>query len=169
MILELIFIGSLMWRAERTGNDKADWWVKARLMLKQDEGVRHFPYQDTEGNWTIGVGRNLTANPLSIKTIRMMLDEDIEKAIVGACNIFGQQLFDSWSDARQHAITNLVFNLGESGFRQFHRTIAAIKENRWDLAAQYLMESKWARQVKGRAHRIVELVRNETYQGYVDI
>lgn len=165
MIVELlIWSAATMITSERLyDNENAEWWAKARIMLRQDEGVRYFPYRDTTGHLTIGVGRNLEAKPLSISIVRSMLDEDITAAITSACNIFGQDTFDSWSGPRQHAIVNMIFNLGETGFRRFHSTIEAIKLGEWDTAAKHALASKWAKQVKSRAHRIVELMVNEKY------
>lgn len=152
-----------MLRDMKTEEENASWWATARIMLKQDEGIRYYPYKDSEGHWTIGVGRNLEAIPVSINIIREMLDEDIQRAITSACSIFTPKVFDSWSPARQHAIMNMIFNLGEAGFRGFTHMIEAIKRGDWDDAAIEALRSKWAKQVGSRAERIIELLVNEKY------
>jgi lysozyme len=35
-------------------------------LLAYDEGSESMPYQDTNGIWTVGIGHNLEANPLSV-------------------------------------------------------------------------------------------------------
>ena len=139
------------------------WWERARNILIYDEGVRRKPYKDTVGKLTIGVGRNLDDVPLTNATIYQMLDEDITKAIEAACKIFTQPVFDSWSEARQHAIVNMIFNLGETRFRLFFNMIGAIKLNNWSEAAEHALASKWAKQVGSRSQRIVALLRDEKY------
>lgn len=139
------------------------WWETARKMLVQDEGIRRFPYKDTTGNWTIGIGRNLEATPLSNAVIYEMLDEDIERAVGAACSIFGSDVFDGWSAARQHAVINMLFNLGEGGFLKFERTIECMKNGDWKAAASHALDSLWAKQVGTRAHRIAALLADEHY------
>jgi GH24 family phage-related lysozyme (muramidase) len=88
-----------------------------------------------------------------------MLEEDIAIAYDSAVNIFGADVIGSWTVARQHAILNLVFNLGETKFRQFKRTIAAIHANDWVAAGDFLLDSLWAKQVKKRSERVVFMVK----------
>lgn len=139
------------------------WWQTARNLLIYDEGVQRKPYRDTVGKLTIGVGRNLDDVPLSNDTIYQMLDEDICKAVNSATKIFGQQQFDSWSEPRQHAIVNMIFNLGEPKFSQFYNMLGAIRNGDWATAAQHALDSRWAKQVGKRAERIVALMRDEKY------
>ncbi len=47
--------------------------MSERNQLIQDEGLRLTPYRCTAGKWTIGVGRNLEDNPLSVDEINDLL------------------------------------------------------------------------------------------------
>ncbi len=140
-------------------------------MLRVDEGYEAQPYKDTLGYWTIGVGhfigRDLYKMALSDRVIRAMLEEDIETAWADVVKIFGE-LVDQWTYPRQLALLNLSFNLGGSKLSQFHNTIAAIKENRWEDAATHLGKSLWAKQVKSRSVRVIHMVRTgELHADYI--
>ncbi len=130
----------------------------AREQLKSDEGLRLKAYTDTEGHLTIGYGRNLE-NGISHAAAELMLSEDIVIACDDCLKVFGDD-FLSYSPRRQAALINMLFNLGLKRFQKFQQTIAFIKQGRWEKAAAAALESKWATQVKGRAVRVAEALRN---------
>lgn len=142
----------------------------AAKMLRLDEGYESQPYKDSLGFWTIGVGhflgKDLHKFKLSDNVIKAMLEEDIDIAWQDVIKIFGA-LADLWTYPRQLALLNLSFNLGGAKLSQFHNTIAAIKEDRWEDAANHLSRSLWAKQVKSRAGRVIHMVRTgELHKDY---
>lgn len=130
-----------------------------RMQLIRDEGVKKHPYTDTVGKLTIGVGRNLSDNGLSDEEVMMLLGNDIDEAARVAVRIYGVE-FDSFTANRQAAIINMIFNLGESNYREFKKMIAAIKRGDWNGAANEASHSLWYSQVGLRAIRLVEMLRN---------
>lgn len=48
---------------------------KVALRIMKDEGVRTSVYDDGKGNWTIGVGRNLSGNGISIAELKAIVGE----------------------------------------------------------------------------------------------
>ena len=54
---------------------------------------------------------------------------------------------------------NMVFNLGQGGFMKFRNTIKHISNEEFDDAADGMLDSLWARQVKGRAVELAEMMR----------
>lgn len=137
--------------------------------LRADEGVRPYAYDDatgmtvrtlpTGGNLTIGIGRNLSARGLSDKEIDFLLQNDLWLTYQAAKQVFPD--FDSYSQSRRAGLLNLLFNLGPGRFIKFKNTIKAIREGRWDGAANHLMDSDWYRQVQqSRRERIVTQIRN---------
>lgn len=158
-----------------------DFLAKVEAVLIHDEGDFAEPYLDSEGNWTIGVGRYIGKSLQNIrlsKQVRLlMLQEDIEGAIQIALRIFPEQAFCSWTEARQVAILSLIFNMGEGndlrGFRSFKKFIAACLREDWETAGAELRSSKWARQVdpkmidgKGRDDRLITALVNNTLDSY---
>lgn len=123
--------------------------------LIKHEGVKLKPYRDTAGVLTIGVGHNLEEG-VSHSTVMQMLDEDIDTAAIDAKKLFPN--LSSFSANRQAAIIELVFNMGLGTFSKFTSTIAAIHNESWQQAADHLLDSLWAKQVKGRANDIATMI-----------
>lgn len=131
----------------------------ARLMLTHDEGVRLVPYRDSTGHLTIGVGRNLETRGITHATASQMLDEDIERCEEAAERIFGP-LWAEIHPVRQLGILNMIFNLGEEGFKKWTPTIALMIANRWQEAADRIAyhNPKYREQVGTRVDRIATMI-----------
>jgi len=132
-----------------------------REILKDDlilhEGYRSKPYTDTVGKITIGVGYNLDDNGLPSKIIEELLDMTMTEAIKDAESFIRN--FDSLSDNRKAVLANMAFNLGLNRFKGFKRLRAAVETGQFDLAAQEMLNSHWARQVGKRATYLAEKMR----------
>ena len=120
--------------------------------LPIDEGLRKFPYMDTVGKITIGVGRNLSDVGLHDGEIALLLDNDLNAAESAAVELFPN--FDQLSDARKAVVINMAFNLGKAGLAAFQNTIRNVVDGRWNDAATAMLQSKWAQQVGARAQRL---------------
>ena len=131
-------------------------------MLSAEEGRKQFPYRCPAGKLTIGVGRNIEDRGVSNATIDQMLAEDIDLFLQVAADIFGP-LFADFTENRQLAILNMLFQLGESRFRMFKETIKAIKSKDWDAAAAHAGASAWAKQTPQRAARVINMLRTDQY------
>ena len=144
---------------------------KLEQMLIIDEGIRLLPYQDTLGNWTVGIGHLLLGGfdpfrPLSLHAVADLLAGDIEIAYKGALRCVGSAL-TTLEVPRQHAIINMVFNLGETKFKLFHRTLDGIRNKNWNHVGNCLGQTRWFSQVKNRAVRVVDTIRHGVYaKGY---
>lgn len=103
-------------------------------MLRAEEGVRRYAYDDRtgepvmapRGKLTIGVGRNIQEKPLSDAAIDFLLAEDITDCWETALSIFED--FLSWKEGRQLAVIGMIFQLGAHGFLGFRQTIKAMRE-----------------------------------------
>lgn len=119
--------------------------AKLALDLIRDEGERMKMYVDSRGFRTIGVGHNLESKPLSQKAVRVILDDDIADAEMDL-----DKHCPWWrllNDVRQRVLCNMCFNMGITTLLTFKRTLAAIEGHNFDLAAEFMMESLWSRQV----------------------
>lgn len=130
-------------------------------MLVQHEGMRTKPYEDTVGELTIGVGRNLDSMGLSHDEIYYMLKNDIRRCEEELTNSF--RWFSKLDVVRQHAMINLCFNLGISRLRKFKRALAAMEANDFEEAADEFLDSKWAQQVGQRAMEVTYMIRFGEY------
>jgi len=130
-------------------------------MLIRHEGKRSLPYECSAGKITIGVGRNLEDNPLTEDEIMYLLRNDIAK-FEKELNQYGW--YRMMDPVRQDACLNLMFNIGNTRFRQFRRMIKAFENRDYDLAADELLDSKYALQVGARANELSEIIRTGKYQ-----
>lgn len=133
--------------------------------LRRDEGVEYKPYKDTVGIWTVGVGHNLQAKPIDKKgwtypltdaQVDELLSEDLSEVFAGL-----DKKLPWWrklSYVRQRVLANMAFNLGIDGLLQFKNTLAYVQSGDYKNAAQGMLASKWATQVKGRATRLAEMM-----------
>ncbi len=132
------------------------WKDTLREQLNRHEGRRRFPYKDTKGILTIGVGRNLEANGLRPDEMDYMLTNDIRDAEHDARLLV--QNFDSLSDNRKAVVVNLVFNMGLDTFSKFKNTIRLINAGQFQEAADALRDSFWYKQVGNRAVELTHLM-----------
>lgn len=126
------------------------------MQLRVDEGDKQFPYTDTVGKLTIGVGHNLTDNGLSQRIRDLILEEDMGIAETLARTLLPN--FDVLTDARKAVVCNMAFNLGRR-LMGFAETLAAIRDERWDDAATAMLDSKWAQEIGDRATRLAKAMR----------
>lgn len=123
-----------------------------RTALIRDEGIRLKPYVDTVGKLTIGVGRNLTDRGLSPNEVQILLDNDldiVEKEVRKAI-----PWYVDLDEPRQEVLLNMAFNLGTPTLLTFKRFLVAAERGDHLTASEMMLDSKWARQVKGRALRL---------------
>ncbi len=143
-----------------------EWMARARKQLTYDEGKTNKPYRCPAGKLTIGVGRNIEDSGISDATVDQMLDEDITKARIQACEFFG----DDWhkmKPERQLGIPNMIFNMGIGAFKRFKKMIAAILANDSAAIKVHGQNSLWFKQVKNRGPRVLSLIADnkDTYPG----
>jgi lysozyme len=125
-----------------------------QLLVEQivrHEGLRLHPYVDSVGIVTIGVGRNLTDVGISSQEAYLLLDHDLDDAIIDLASF---PWFTGLGTIRQRALIDLRFNLGPTRFRTFRRMLAAVAAGDYPRAADEMRDSKWATQVHDRAIRL---------------
>lgn len=122
--------------------------MKAIDLIIKHEGKKLYPYRDSVGKLTIGVGHNLDDNGLSNRVVEMILKEDINSAIEELDDIFDN--WDELPEIVQAVMIDMMFNLGYNRFIKFKKMIAAIKNHDYKKAAEEAKDSKWCKQVKSR-------------------
>jgi lysozyme len=130
--------------------------------LKRHEGLELSPYKDTVGKLTIGYGRNLDDVGISEKEAEFMLRNDIAIAITEADKAF--DWLQNLNDARKDVVYNMVFNMGLPRFKGFKKMIAALERNYFAVAADEMMDSRWAQQVGIRALELQNQMLTGKYQ-----
>lgn len=133
--------------------------VREQLII--DEGLRLIPYHDTAvpPKLTIGVGRNLEDVGISKDEALYLLDNDIKRAVQDLDDSPSLKWWRGMTEMRQNVLVNMCFNLGLGGLLKFKKALAAMEGGRYDDAADEMRDSAWAKQVGGRAVRLVSLMR----------
>lgn len=136
-------------------------YVKLQEDLIRDEGLKLRRYLCPAGCPTIGVGHKIVPRDgdmewVSLRRAGSLLEYDIAMAMEGVEDIF--ESFPSFSENRQRALINMMFNLGTTRFKMFVKMISAIAAEDWAQASEEIRESRYYRQVGPRAERTREAV-----------
>lgn len=129
---------------------------KLKSDLERDEGFRSKPYRCSQGKLTIGIGRNLEDVGITRKEADMLLTNDIMAAEKDVKALFPN--YEALGDARKLVLLNMMFNLGKSRLADFRKFRAAVQGQDFNTAALEMLDSLWARQVKGRAIELAEMM-----------
>lgn len=124
-------------------------------MLIRHEGMRATPYIDSVGVQTIGIGHNLH-KPLSHAAIMHIFKDDVADAKNDCLHAF--PWFADLDETRQWVLINMCFNLGLPRLQKFHQFLTAVEQGDYETAASEMLESLWAKQVKGRARELAALM-----------
>lgn len=136
--------------------------AKLRPQLRLHEGVKRFPYRDTVGKLSIGVGRNLTDRGLSDDEIEYLLTNDIIH-VTGVLD----QLIPWWNtldDVRARVIADMAFNMGPYFVRKWPIFVEQVRMGEFTAASRNMSSTVWARQVGNlegqRAWRLILMMRD---------
>jgi lysozyme len=131
--------------------------MRARLtaQLRRDEGEKLHVYKDHLGYWTLGVGRLVDkrrGGGISAEESAYLLNNDINR--IDADLRSRLAWFANLDEVRQEALINMAFQLGVEGLLKFRNTLAAIRDERYEHAAELARQSLWAKQTPERAKRV---------------
>lgn len=133
--------------------------------LKQDEGLRLTAYRDTVGVWTVGYG-HAHVDPNTVWTqskaeAQLVIDVAKHNADLAEALPWVERL----DPVRRRVLQNMNFNLGTGsaesgkGLLGFRNTLEYVRTGQYERAAAGMENSKWAKQVKGRAVRLANEMR----------
>ena len=146
--------------------------MRAQLVLH--EGLHLMPYRCTAGKLTIGVGYNIDAHgpPFGMTMKALMLFGITERQATDLLDVQIQTFADEldkavpwWRDhdeIRMRVLLDMAFmGVGneKKGLLSFRNTLASMQAKNYDAAADGMMDSKWARDVKTRAPRLAAMMR----------
>jgi len=129
--------------------------LELKTMIQQHEGYRPYVYYDTLGFPTGGYGHAfLNRSPISHDVAVLLFEEDFDRAKKDF-----EKLGVDLDPVRRGVIIDMLFNLGLTKLMVFRRMIAALRAQNYHVAAEEMLDSKWAKQVKGRAFRLARMMR----------
>lgn len=132
--------------------------IAFQAQLKEEEGLRLKPYQDTVGKLSIGYGRNLTDKGISADEAEYLLVHDIQ-ATMAAVSV-RLPWFPRLDGVRQRVLLDMAYNQGLGGLLLFQDMLAAVERGDYETAAAEMLNSKWAEQVGSRATKLAEWMRS---------
>ena len=126
--------------------------------LKEHEGYRKELYLDSMGHLTGGWGHLIVpGDEFPEEVWEIFFKQDVAIAISEFAKI-QKSLRDKLDPARRRVIVEMVFNIGLSKVLLFKKMWAAIERRDFVEAAKEMLDSKWAKQVKGRAVRLAKIM-----------
>ncbi len=129
--------------------------MNLKEQLIREEGSVPFAYQDSRGFWTIGVGRLIDkrkGGKLSPDEIEYLLQNDIKR--VTAEVLASLPWVNTMNEARQAVVYGMAFQLGLKGLLGFTSTLSAMRDQRYEHAAEGMRLSVWAQQTPERVKRL---------------
>lgn len=135
--------------------------------LRGDEGEKPTVYKDHLGFYTIGVGRLVDPRKrgagLKSHEIAYLLNNDIDERIDALTRAL--PWFQNLDDARKGVLLNMSFQMGVDGLLKFERTLALVRDGKYENAAHAMLQSLWAReQTPERAQRMADQMRTGQWQ-----
>ena len=152
--------------------------------LVVSEGLRLQVYKDTLGIDTIGIGRNLEDRGITKEELDWMdipsMDTVYEMCITEADAVYlavndvqiveeelvrAHPCVEELDAVRQLVLVDMAFNLGVPRLCKFKKMWAAIHENKFDVAAKEMLDSRWANQVKSRSTKLAHAMHHGEFNG----
>jgi lysozyme len=130
--------------------------------LLRDEGLKLYPYRDTVGKLTIGIGRNLDDDGISLDEADLMRSNDIKRATVALESTYPWSM--GLDDARKGAMLNLAFNMGIHKLSGFVKFLQAMRMNDWATAKAELLNSAADHEEPERIARLANQILTAVWQ-----
>lgn len=135
-----------------------DYRKNALDLIKVHEGYEQYPYKCSMGIQTIGYGRNLESRGLSEDEAAYLLACDIRLAEGELMDNY--EYFWSISGVRKAILIDMMVNLGSSRLSKFKKMHQALGSKDYELAADEMLDSRWASQVGNRALTLAQAMRS---------
>lgn len=128
---------------------------KIKAMLLLHEGYRQFPYKDTAGRLTVGMGTNLESDGISEGRAWDIASDKV--AIIKDALHNQLNFFDNLDCVRQAVLVDIAYNCGVHGLMGFKRMLHALSMGSYDIAADEIGSSQIA---SNRKKRISQMMRS---------
>lgn len=139
--------------------NKSNWKPSENILkyLKSWEKFRSKPYDDGEGNITVGYGFNL---PHLLKKYKKgITEEQADKEFAGVVNTFVPEFrkltpnFDSLNNNQRDALFSLYYNAGADTYMKSPMLFKYLKEGDFDKAVKEMNHDEWKDDMDGQKKR----------------
>ena len=131
-------------------------------LIVDDEGLRIWPYVDTTGHRTWGVGHNLDAEPVANDVVAalhraalLQFQHDLDGVLAVAST---EPWWSNLNEPRQAAIADMLFNLGTGAVHTFGVFFGYIGAQQWQAAASDLRTTLVYRELPHRYERLATII-----------
>ena len=146
--------------------------IDTKNRIKGHEGFSPVLYRDSLGFATLGFGHLVTEKDnfqegvvYSPEELEGVFNQDYDIAVADAKLIIETMIksFDSFTDKQKEVVESVIiemcFNLGRPRVLKFKMFIQALNDKDFRKAADEMMDSRWAVQVKERAVVLSTMIR----------
>ena len=130
--------------------------------IAKHEGFEPRVYKCPNGFDTIGYGFAIKDLFMDKEIADFILDKKIRGILAGieANDDWDQWFWDKPQNVKE-VLVNMIFQIGFSGVRRFRLTIQYIKDDNFLMAAEEMLDSKWARSDSpNRAKELSDIIKS---------
>ena len=127
--------------------------------IKEHEGFRPDVYKCSEGFDTIGWGFAIKDLVLDKDIADMILERKVLALISRVRKKF--DWLDSVPPEVQGVLVEMSYQMGLSGVSKFKKALHAMQMLQWSVAADELLDSRWAKQTPNRAQELSDIIRSQ--------
>jgi|TARA_X000001388_G_scaffold76453_1_gene73857 lysozyme len=131
--------------------------------IREHEGFIAKPYLDSLGKATIGYGHLITeednfeeGKEYSKDELLKLFDKDFAKAEMGADQLVGH--IQELHIEAKNIVTEMVFQLGTQGVRNFKNMISALEARDYQRASAEMLDSRWNAQTPNRCQSLAKIM-----------
>ena len=131
--------------------------------IRDHEGFIAKPYLDSLGKATIGYGHLITdedefenGKEYSKNELLKLFDKDFAKAEMGADQLVGH--IPELHIEAKNIVTEMVFQLGTQGVRNFRKMISALEARDYQRASAEMLDSRWHAQTTNRCENLSKIM-----------
>jgi|TARA_R100000008_G_C3496893_1_gene121632 lysozyme len=131
--------------------------------IRDHEGFIAKPYLDSLGKATIGYGHLITeednfeeGREYSKDELLQLFEKDFAKAELGCEQLVGH--IQELHIEAKNVVTEMVFQLGTQGVRNFKNMISALEARDYPRASSEMLDSRWNAQTPNRCQSLAKIM-----------
>lgn len=117
--------------------------LKLKQSIKKHEGLKLKPYHCPAGKLTIGYGRNLQDNGITLLEADKMLETDLLNLKLELIDTI--KFFKNLDDVRQNVLIEMAYNMGVPNLLEFKKTLKFMEKRDFINASKEMLDSQWHR------------------------
>lgn len=142
-----------IWGVDKYNSIEPDAIKNEIQQIAVDEGFKPCAYKDSLGYPTIGFGHLLKPDEkykcITPQFGMQLLRQDYLKAKRSVERRY------PWAEGEvKLVLTNMTYQLGETGLAKFKNTLSLLKQEQYEEAAMEMLDSRWYKQTQRRATRL---------------